>query len=254
MKLITLNIWGGKVYEPVIKFLRDNSQDTDIFCFQEMTFGDKPDFSPDSKARINLFSELQALLPDFVTYSNISKSEYFEYEPVDFGVGEAIFIKKNITVKGHGGAYCFDEVPEGSTEGGLATGNYEWIDFEVSGEKFTLVNIHGVWQEGTKKKDTSARLIQSNRIKKFFDTKTGKKIICGDFNLLPDSESVKILEDSGLRNLIREHGIRSTRTSFYSGSVRDADYIFTSKDVEVKDFQVLPDEVSDHSVLCLEFN
>ena len=31
-----------------------------------------------------------------------------------------------------------------------------------------------------------------------------------------------------------------------------ADYIFVSKDIKVKDFKVLPDEVSDHLALSIE--
>lgn len=253
MKLITLNIWGGKVYEPVMKFLKEKAEDTDIFCFQEMTFGGEAGFTKDAKARINLFTELQAILPDFTAYKNISKSEYFEYEQVNFGVGDAIFIKKSIKVLDHGGAYCFTEIPEGSGNGGQATGNYEWLDFIKDEEKFTVVNIHGVWQAGTGKMDTPARIIQSNVVKDFLSKKQGKKIICGDFNLMQDTESIKILENAVFSNLIKEYKISCTRTSFYEKPDKYADYIFTSKDIVVKDFKVLPEEVSDHSALFLDF-
>ena len=36
MKLITLNIWGGKVFEPLMEFFRKHAEDTDIFCLQEV--------------------------------------------------------------------------------------------------------------------------------------------------------------------------------------------------------------------------
>ncbi len=64
---------------------------------------------------------------------------------------------------------------------------------------------------------------------------------------------MKKLEDFGLRNLIKEYGITSTRTSFYTKPEKFADYMLVSPGVEVKDFKVLPDEVSDHSPLYLEF-
>ena len=36
MKLITLNLWGGRVKQPLIDFLLEQEADTAIFCFQEV--------------------------------------------------------------------------------------------------------------------------------------------------------------------------------------------------------------------------
>ena len=58
---------------------------------------------------------------------------------------------------------------------------------------------------------------------------------------------------AGLRNLVAEFGVTSTRTSLYTGPGRFADYAFVSPGVEVHAFRVLPDEVSDHAPLMLEF-
>ena len=103
------------------------------------------------------------------------------------------------------------------------------------------------------KEDNPDRLQQSANIVRFIRTLKTPIIFCGDFNLLPDSESIKILEDAGLKNLIREYGVTSTRTSFYKKPGKFADYAFVSKEVIVKDFKVLPDEVSDHAPLLIEF-
>ncbi len=77
-------------------------------------------------------------------------------------------------------------------------------------------------------------------------------MLCGDFNLLPDSESLLMVERIGLRNLIREYGITSTRTSLYPKDGRYADYAFISEGIQLKSFKVLPDEVSDHAPLLIE--
>ena len=78
------------------------------------------------------------------------------------------------------------------------------------------------------------------------------KVLCGDLNLRPDTESVKILE-KGMNNLIQTHKVNSTRTSYYPKPEKFADYIFTSPEITVKAFEVLKDEVSDHSPLLLDF-
>jgi endonuclease/exonuclease/phosphatase family metal-dependent hydrolase len=81
---------------------------------------------------------------------------------------------------------------------------------------------------------------------------TNPYVLCGDFNLLPESESLLMLEQYGLRNLIREFGITSTRTSLYPKEGRFADYAFISEGIQLKSFEVLPDEVSDHAPLLIE--
>jgi len=103
------------------------------------------------------------------------------------------------------------------------------------------------------KGDSEDRLLQSDRIIDFVKTLANPYIIAGDFNLLPDTQSIQKFEDLGLDNLIKEYDITSTRTSFYTKPEKFADYVFTDKDITIKDFKVLPDEVSDHSALYLEF-
>lgn len=79
----------------------------------------------------------------------------------------------------------------------------------------------------------------------------------GDFNLLPGTQSMKIIEE-GMRNLVKEYGVQSTRMVLYRHydnpeEPNFADYILLTPDVGVKKFEVLPDVVSDHSPLFLEY-
>jgi endonuclease/exonuclease/phosphatase family metal-dependent hydrolase len=62
-----------------------------------------------------------------------------------------------------------------------------------------------------------------------------------------------MLEDAGLKNLVAEFGVVSTRTSLYARPERFADYVFVSPGVDVFAFRVLRDEVSDHAPLMLQF-
>lgn len=36
MRLITLNVWGGKLLDPLLQFIKEYSGKIDIFCFQEI--------------------------------------------------------------------------------------------------------------------------------------------------------------------------------------------------------------------------
>lgn len=105
---------------------------------------------------------------------------------------------------------------------------------------------------GKGKNDSPERLEQSAKILEFTKKIQNPFILCGDFNLLPDTQSIQLFEDAGLRNLIKEFGVTSTRTSFYSKPEKHADYAFISDGMGLKDFKVLPDEVSDHAPLLID--
>lgn len=241
MKLITLNTWGGRVHKPLLKFLSEY-QDIDIFCFQEIYHNSTKEIvgSEYYDDSFNLHSDIKNILIEHNGYFRPSFGETY---------GLSIFVKKDIKITGEGDLLIYD-VP-GYITGGNHPRNLHWIEFNKDDNRITVVNVHGLWN-GNGKTDTPDRLEQSRRIKEFIDSIKGEKVLCGDFNLLPDTESVKILE-SGMKNLIKEYGITSTRSSLYTKPVKYADYIFTSPEIEVKDFKVLQDEVSDHLPLLLEF-
>jgi len=70
---------------------------------------------------------------------------------------------------------------------------------------------------------------------------------------LPENRSLNMFEDFGMKNLIKEFNIPSTRSSHYKKPERFADYTFVSKDIKVNQFRVLSDEVSDHLAMYLDF-
>ena len=124
-------------------------------------------------------------------------------------------------------------------------------EIEQKNKRLSIINFHGLWN-GEGKGDSSDRLKQSDNIVRFVKDCSSPVVLCGDFNLSPDTESIKRIENAGLRNLIKEYGVTSTRTSHYTKPEKHANYVFVSSDIEVKDFRVLPEEVSDHRALMVE--
>lgn len=94
------------------------------------------------------------------------------------------------------------------------------------------------------------RLEQSKKVTAFLRNISSSKILMGDFNLLPNTQSIKILEKN-MDNLIKKYHITGTRSSLYEKPEKYADYIFVSPEIKVVDFKVLPDIVSDHLALYL---
>jgi len=254
MRLISLNVWGGKLYEPLINFLEKHSETTDIFCFQDMLFGTEPEFSQIQKGRINLYEEVKKIFKKFNSFVYRDPSEsYFHGEllPIDVGCGQSIFIKNNLAVLENGG---FRSHPESLYHkgGDMVSGRCQWIRLKENGEEITILNLHGLWQRNSMKRDTPERMEQSKKIKKFLKNYNGKKIICGDFNIINDGNAMTLLEE-GMVNLIKKYNIKSTRSSYYPKEEKFADYILVSLDIEVKDFMVMSDVISDHLPLYLEF-
>jgi len=163
-------------------------------------------------------------------------------------IGQAIFIKNNITFIDQGGFYTHSPVVNHS-------GIFQYIKIKINNEKITVGNLHGLWQSSGKS-DTPERFKQSKMIKNFYASHENKKILCGDFNLRPETKSISTLEDC-FKNLIKIYNIKSTRTNLYKDAdkYRDyiADYVFVSPDISVTDFKILNHLVSDHLPLMLEF-
>lgn len=254
MKLITLNIWGGKVFKPLINFLKVHAKNTDIFCFQEV-FHTTTIKKISNKARVNIYKEIKNILSDFQDYYAPAQDGFDYKGAVTFNLsfGLAMFVKDSIHIDEHGDVFVFRARNARKNDNTSLGRNLEYITFKKDNSKITVFNLHGLWN-GRGKTDTEDRLEQSRKIKAFMNKfSDSKKILCGDFNLLPDTKSLAILSD-GMKNLVKDFDITSTRSKLYTKPEKFADYILVSPDVNVQHFEALQDEVSDHLPLLLEFD
>lgn len=261
IKLISLNTWGGKYFEPLVTFIKQYAQDTDIFCFQEI-YDTTSEVKGYKGIRANLLNELKNILADFnVFYFPTLRGFDEEAKPVSFNLthGPAIFTKNRIKITSKNNYFISkDESFQTLNEdfSNLPT-PLQYIDFNLGDKKFAVFSFHGTPFPGDKL-DTEERLMEAKKLKEIIDNKKGAKILVGDFNLLPNNQSIKIHEEN-MRNLIKEFNIEKTRSSLspYFGEPdfqKYADYTFVSEGVEVKSFQVPDVEISDHLPMILEFS
>lgn len=253
MKVISLNIWGGLAgKEKLLKFFKDH-KDVDVFCLQEIWSSPNGILNGQSVAstRLDMDKIMTYALQDI---SSVLKRHLAYFKPAYLDhYGLLMLVRKDLEVIAEGDSFVHKErghIPEGNV--GNHARNIQYVTIKTENGLRTILNFHGLWN-GQDKGDSDDRLIQSRKAVKFIKTLSVPYILCGDFNLLPDTESLKIIEDSGLRNLIKEYKITSTRTSFYTKPDKFADYALVSGEIKIKDFKVLPDEVSDHRPLYLEF-
>ncbi len=257
MKLISLNIWAGKVFDPLMDFLKSN-KDIDIFCFQEV-YDTEADLVESRGIRANVYREIGKILQGHQGYFTPVQDGHDYEGPVGFHLrfGNAIFLRKDIDVVDEGDIFICgtrNSFKEFLTEKWkYMPRNLSYVQFKFGDELATIFNFHGLW-DSKGKIDTDDRIIQSKDIKDFMSKFTmSKNILCGDFNILPDTKSISIL-DEGMKNLIKDFNITSTRSGLYTKPDKFADYIFTSEKLHIKDFKVLQDEVSDHLPLFLNFD
>ena len=121
--------------------------------------------------------------------------------------------------------------------------------------KYNILNFHGNPYPGDKL-DTENRIKASQNIISITENLEGSKIIGGDFNLFPETKSIKLIEEAGFKNLIKIYQIKTTRNEnawkLYENKQLFADFVFVSNEVEIKNFEVIQNNISDHLPLILE--
>lgn len=251
MKLISLNIWEGELYQPLLDFLNKYKDETDTFCFQEIFKNQETIRNPNSE-KIVTFHELKKVLPDFNGYFEdyVAPGEYNKE-------GLAIFVKSDIEVKDSGEIFLYNppNLDLSNNNPKSLWRNLQYALCDSGNEEFLIANMHGLFDLATRshKDDIPERIEQSKKAKEFLDKFKCPKILCGDLNLWPNTKSLEIIE-KGMVNLVKEFDIFSTRSSFFKHENKFADYVLVSSDIKVNDFKTLKETVSDHLPLYLDFN
>lgn len=122
------------------------------------------------------------------------------------------------------------------------------INYECS--PLHVLNHHGHHVPHHKDGDEET-MRQCQMIVDYIKKLEGPIVLCGDFNLHPDSKSLDLI-NKVLINHAKEQGVKTTRNHLTT-KTEVCDYIFTSSDIKVKNFAVLDDIVSDHQALTIEF-
>lgn len=262
MNLISLNTWGGKIYQPLIDFIMNSAQSTDIFCLQEIFHTDS-DIKQLGLVRVNLLEELKIVLKDFSVFyfpTLFGYSTESPIEKVDFDLkfGIAVFVKKSLKVTENKNYFIYKDKSIYFLKkdfSNLAT-PLQHIQITTDRKILNIFNFHGTPFPAAKK-DTSKRLSQSKKVKEIIDKINGAKILVGDFNLSLYTKSIIMLEDN-MKNLIKDFDVERTRSRlslFFNkwNFQKYADYTFVSPDIFVKSFEVPKVAVSDHLPMILEF-
>lgn len=265
MRIMSVNAWGGTLAERLLPWLA--AEQPDVLAIQEVGHSpqtDKPvltyrDGDHVLPQRTNLFADLCAILPDHVgLYCPSSQGELWDGDvaiPSQYGI--ATFVHKDLVIVGQAqnfihGAYS----PHGYGAHPRPRGAHTVRLYDPKGRRFiSVTNIHGL-RDLAGKMDTPARQAQADKIlalSRQASEPGDTTIICGDFNVEPQSHTLALLAEAGFVELVTNRNFTSTRTSLYTKPGRFADYMLVSDDSAVRSFDVVYEpEVSDHCPLVLE--
>ncbi|WP_415403031.1 endonuclease/exonuclease/phosphatase family protein [Tateyamaria sp. SN3-11] len=265
MKIVSLNAWGGQVWDALGPWV--SALKPDVLCLQEVTRAPSP--SPEWLAykdayrhleqRADLFSDISRLLPQHqARFAPATRGTLFDAEGGEVASehGLGLWVRRDLAVTHsvqdfiHGtyrsGGWGAEPVPR--------TMQAVRVEDTATGRSVCIGHLHGL-RDPDGKGDTPARAAQTQRIVEVFTqvwTSGVSGVLAGDFNLLPDSECFDVLAGAGLHDLIAHHGITDTRTALYTKDQRFADYMLVSPDLIDALFDVpAGPEVSDHRPLIL---
>ncbi|OCJ12175.1 metal-dependent hydrolase [Rhizobium sp. AC27/96] len=265
MRIVSLNAWGGLLHERLMPYLV--GIDADVLCLQEV--GQTPgsqaewltyrDHGVELQQRVNLFEELKAALPGHDgTFLPFARGDLFDGDRrITSEFGLATFVRKTYPVIAQVAGFVHGEFsPDGWGEHPRPRNAHciRLFDYD-RGCPITITQMHGL-RDTVGKGDTPARRHQANALVEIIQQvrrEGDRLVVCGDFNLLPGSETFDILGALGLTDLVTSRGHDDTRTSYYKKQPRFADYMLVTPDVEVINFDpVAEPEVSDHRALLLD--
>jgi len=240
MKILQLNAWMGKVEGNLRRFLE--SHDFDVICMQEVFASNHPDHVSYLCFDLSKIQKASRLPHAFF-------SPHWSFDLAGKGCMRGNLILSRIPftsthVKFTNGEYREHTSPD------IVFSNINTLQVVKLENDFTIINHHGFWCPSPIGDNETVRVF--TKVAAIVRQIQGPLVMCGDFNIIHDSPAMRALDF--LRDLTHEYGITTTLSGLgYDGQVA-CDHILINDAVDVQDFSVLPDLVSDHLALTAEIN
>lgn len=228
MQIMCLNGWGGKLHAGLTSYLRDASPD--VLCLQEvvhtpgaqkewLTYRDGDHVLPQ---RANFFRDVCAALPDHVAiFCPAAQGVLWDGDrAVASQWGLATFVRSGFPVIGQAQDFVhkdFSAQGYGAHPRSRSAHAVRIFDFD-RGLPVTIAHMHGL-RDLRGKIDTPERLDQAGKFEapaRGVARPDERLVLCGDFNVEPDSETLAYLHGTGLRELVAASGTTGTRSSHYT--------------------------------------
>lgn len=265
MRIVSLNGWGGRMAEALLPYIA--SVAPDVLCLQEVVHSpeadrDWLDYRDDGivlPQRANFFRDVCAVLPGhFATFCPAARGLLWDGDrAVPSFWGLATFVAADLPVTAQVQGFVHREYsPEGyGAHPRSRSGHGVRVFDHARGGAVSITQMHGL-RDLSGKGDTPERRLQAGRLaalSRQVSEEGDLRVVCGDFNVEPGSETLRLLEHEGLTELVARGGHAGTRSSLYRKPGRFADYMLVNRPEAVTAFEVVRSpEVSDHCPLVLD--
>jgi len=242
MKLIQLNVWGGRLESSIYRLVEHEKPD--ILCWQEAI-----DFAGEVYSFFGTLKAFKLRFPEY-KYIYYSPGIRFKFMNKNAEWGNCIVSRYKIAEKSTHWTHLsfinnfnFDDYDYNAH-------NFQHCVIEAAGRKLHVLNHHG-YHIPDHKNGNEETLEQMKQIRQYVDKLGGPVVLAGDFNLAPHSKSLEVI-NRRLTNLSLKYKLRTTRTVL-SSKTEVCDYIFVNDKIKVNYFSTSKTLVSDHVALIVEF-
>jgi endonuclease/exonuclease/phosphatase family metal-dependent hydrolase len=252
IKILQLNINSDNYWDQLISFITDN--DFDILDFQEVT--GKDTLAGNIHSQRDIFSELLKHFGDKYD-AELAITQRYASSPFAY-MGNATFFKKSFTIleKKEIALSTFSQLfPTDGTIFEKIGRKILYLKLSIANKKISFLNTHFAWAKSPIEEPHQTK--QGEIFIDYLRTVPVPFILTGDFNLDPQQPFIQKINKLS-RNLIDTYHITNTLNpnnhrvkSLFPPGVA-VDYIFTSNDLEVKNFSVINEDISDHLGLTAE--
>ena len=263
MKVVSLNAWGGRLFEEMTDWLAQ--EQPDVLCLQEVVYAPGSpsawlEYRDDGMAlpqRADVLRDVSRALPNHgLTFCPAALGNlWLGDRPVPTLWGIATYLSPDLTLVGQAQGFVHGEFSPGGfgAHPRARTGHAVRVWHPEEGG-VTVGHMHGL-RDPNGKMDTPVRGEQSRKFASLVQSGLmpgDPVVVCGDFNVLPVSETFRVLARVAPYNLVTTRGHPGTRTSFYEKPEKFADYMLVNGPLRDARFDVVREpEISDHCPLVL---
>lgn len=251
MKIIQVNVQYGFLLSPLVELI--NKERPDIVCTQEIVESALPIGLSENYQTLSQIKQQTGYPYTFLapTYGADAFNTHLEF-------GNAVFSKwpienqQTIPITG-------DYIPtQTARDFDYNIRNLQTCSLDINGKKLSVANHQG-YLAGAHSRGDDTSVAAMQKVAKSLAALPHPLIFCGDLNVAPNTTTVSVLDSLDLRNLTAENNIRTTLSKIHRAPEKDrssvpCDYIFVSDDVQVQNFRLADEVVSDHKALVLEFD
>ena len=260
-----LNGWGGKLHEELMPYLQTSAPD--ILCLQEvvhtpasdkdwLTYRDGDHVLPQ---RANFFRDVSHALPEHVAvFCPAAQGVLWDGDrslPSQWGL--ATFVHRSLPIIGQMQGFVHKDYSPAGYGDHPRSRNAHGVRVydDRTNRPVSVTHMHGL-RDLNGKMDTPERAEQARRLlalSRQLSEPGDLSVICGDFNVEPDSKTLRILTGAGFSELVTGRGFEGTRSAHYKKPGKFADYMLVNCEEAVRGFDVVRvPEVSDHRPLVLD--